>query len=296
MMIEPGSSSVEDLLLVGHDPLAELGAGDQPGLRAGGDDQVVAGDGAGVAVLVLHLDGLLAVLDAEQGAPAVDLGDLVLLHQEVDALDDARGDLAAALVRRAVGHRGVALDAELVLLVREHVGELGVAEQRLGGDAADVEADTAPVLLLDDGRGLAELRRADRRHVTTGAGTKNENVEVGHARPAYELVALATNAGTNLQTRDALRRLRDQPRSGPHGRALPALPDADHRLAHRLAAHLRRRGARLGRRPGDDRRGPDRPGLRRGLRRHPRGRAATSTAGSRPTPGSTARPRCGSRR
>ena len=120
-------------------------------------------------------------------------------------------DLAAALVRRAEGHRGVALDAELVLLVREHVGELGVAEQRLGRDAADVEADPAPVLLLDDGHGLAELGRADRRDVTTGAGTKDENVEVGHggqpmswsrARPTQGLicgpVTLYAAYGTNL--------------------------------------------------------------------------------------------------
>ena len=41
----------------------------------------------------------------------------------------------------------------------------------------------------------------------------------------------------------ALRRLRDQPRPGAHGRALPALTAVHHRVAeHRLAAHLRRRG------------------------------------------------------
>ena len=95
--------------------------------------------------------------------------------------------LAAALVGRAEGHRGVALDAELVLLLREDVRDLGVAEQRLGRDAADVEADAAPVLLLDDGHGLAELGGADGRDVTTGAGTKDENIEVGHGAPAYDV-------------------------------------------------------------------------------------------------------------
>ena len=91
----------EDLLLVGDDVLGELGAGHQPGGRAGGDDDVVGGDGAGLAVLELDLDGL-GVLE---GAPAVDLLDLVLLHQEVDALDDGVRHLAAARVRRLVVHR-----------------------------------------------------------------------------------------------------------------------------------------------------------------------------------------------
>jgi dihydrolipoamide dehydrogenase len=57
--------------------------------------------------------------------------------------------------------------------------ELGVLEQRLGRDAADVEAHAAPVLLLDDGGGLAELRRADGGDVAAGACTENEDIEVG---------------------------------------------------------------------------------------------------------------------
>ena len=96
----------------------------------------------------------------------------------------ARRHLPAAGVGRAVGHRRVALDAELGLLVREHVRELGVLQQRLGRDAAHVEADTAPVLLLDDGHGLAELGGADRGDVATGAGTKDEDVEVRSRGPA----------------------------------------------------------------------------------------------------------------
>ena len=143
MTIEPGSWSVEDLLLVGHDALGELGAGDQPGGRAGGDDEVVEGDRArcSPSFSFTSID-----LGAGEGAPAVDLLDLVLLHQEVDALDDAVGHLAAARVRRLEVHRGVAGDPELVLLVGQDVRELGVAQQRLRRDAPDVEADTAPVL------------------------------------------------------------------------------------------------------------------------------------------------------
>ena len=122
-----------------------------------------------------------SALVAGEGAPAVDLGDLVLLHQVVDALGAGSATPAAALVGRAERHRGVALDPERVLLVREDVRDLGVAEQRLGGDAADVEADPAPVLLLDDADGLAELGGADGGDVPAGAGTEDEDIEVGRS-------------------------------------------------------------------------------------------------------------------
>ena len=296
MMIDSGSWSVEDLLLVGDDVVAQLDAGDQPHGRAGGDDQVVEGVAGGLAVLVLDVDPGRA----GEGAPAVDLGDLVLLHQEVDALDDAGADVAAALVGRAERHRGVALDAELRLLVLERVRQLGVLQQRLGGDAADVEADTSPVLLLHHGHLLAELGCADRGDVATGAGAEDEGVEVrvGHApslvvrlargTPGPRLgslspVTLYAAYGTNLDPARMSERC-------PH--SILAVDG----LADRLAADLRRRGARLGRRAVHDRPGPLRAGLRRGLRRHPRGRARRSTAGRPPTAGSTARPRSGCRR
>ena len=63
--------------------------------------------------------------------------------------------------------RRLAGDAERLGLLGEDVGELGVAQQRLARDAADVEADPAPVLLLDD-RGLAQLSGADGGHVPAG--------------------------------------------------------------------------------------------------------------------------------
>ena len=115
---------------------------------------------------------------AGEGAPAVDLGDLVLLHQEVHALDDALGHRAAAGVRGAEVHRRVAGDPELVLLVGQDVRQLRVAQQGLGRDAADVEADTAPVLVLHDGDALAELGGADGGDVPTGAGTEDDDVVV----------------------------------------------------------------------------------------------------------------------
>ena len=187
MMIDPGRFVVEDLLLVGDDVVAHRHPREHPHLRAGGDDDVVGGVGRRAAVLV-DADAVLAVGLPAQGAPAVDLGDLVLLHQVVHALGAGVRDLAAALMGRAERHRGVALDPECLLLVGDDVRDLGVAQQRLGRDAADVEADPAPVLLLDDPHALAELGRADRRDVASGAGTEDQDIEVGIAH-ASSLVA-----------------------------------------------------------------------------------------------------------
>ncbi len=116
-------------------------------------------------------------------APAVDLVDRVLLHEEVHALDAAVGDLAATGECCAVvhAHRAVHLDAEGLGLRRDDVRELGVAQQRLGRDTADVEAHPAPVLVLDHGHPQPELGGADRSHVTAGAGTENDDVIVSHA-------------------------------------------------------------------------------------------------------------------
>jgi hypothetical protein len=58
------------------------------------------------------------------------------------------------------------------------VRQLGVTEKGLRGDAADVEADTAPVLLLDDGGAESELCRADSSDVPTGTGSEDNDVIV----------------------------------------------------------------------------------------------------------------------
>jgi hypothetical protein len=48
------------------------------------------------------------------------------------------------------------------------VVDLGRAQQRLGRDAAPVEADAAQMLALDQRRLHAELRRADGRDIAAG--------------------------------------------------------------------------------------------------------------------------------
>src|SRR6185312_3280725 len=96
--------------------------------------------------------------------------DLVLLHQELDALvklaDDAVtacGD-ALVLVRHAVG-----VDAELLPARRDAVVQLRRFQQRLGGDAADVQACAAQLVGFDKRDLQTELGRPDGRGVPAHA-------------------------------------------------------------------------------------------------------------------------------
>src|SRR6185437_3698439 len=68
-------------------------------------------------------------------------------------------------------------DAELVEFLQLRV-DLRDMQQRLRGDAADIEAGTANVLLLHDADMRAKLRRANGGHVATDARADHENVEL----------------------------------------------------------------------------------------------------------------------
>jgi len=62
--------------------------------------------------------------------------------------------------------------------------EFGVAQQRLGRNAADIEAHPAPVLGLDDCGVQSELGGANGRDISARAGSKNDDViVVAHALP-----------------------------------------------------------------------------------------------------------------
>jgi hypothetical protein len=98
-----------------------------------------------------------------------------------NALDHPVRDPAAALVGHPEVEAHVAVDAEGLGVVGEDVGDLGVADERLGRDAAHVEAHPTPVLLLDDRGGEPELRGADGGHVAAGSGADDDDVKMfGH--------------------------------------------------------------------------------------------------------------------
>ena len=164
-----GQLTGEDLGLVGDHVVGELDAGQQFHRGTGVDDDVVEGD-----LPIPHDDGF-RVLELPV---SVDLGDLVLLHQEVDTLDDALADLATAIERSTEVEGHLAGDPEGLGLMVEDVREFRVSQQRLGRDTSDVETHTAPVLLFDDGGFHAQLSRPDRGDVPTWTCTQYNCLKV----------------------------------------------------------------------------------------------------------------------
>ena len=99
----------------------------------------------------------------------------------MDSLGHPLRDLAAAGEGLAVVDGDLTLDAEGVGLVGDDVGQLRVAQQRLGRDAADVQAHSPPVAFLDDAGLQAELGGTDGGNVATGTGAEHADVVfVGH--------------------------------------------------------------------------------------------------------------------
>jgi hypothetical protein len=103
--------------------------------------------------------------------------DLVLLHQERDAVRQAARNLARALDDLCeIEAEIVGREAEFAQPVHQMPDFRG-AQQRLGRDAAPVEADAAQLVALDD-RGLeAQLRRADRADIARRPAADDDHVE-----------------------------------------------------------------------------------------------------------------------
>ncbi len=122
---------------------------------------------------------------------ALDHLDLVLLHQEGDALVHRRRDAARALddgveVKRRAGRRQA-----VVLQMAQALELLARLQQGLGRDTAPVQADPAQVLALDDGDLLAQLAGADSRDVTAGARADDDEIEFSsHDQINFSMSAL----------------------------------------------------------------------------------------------------------
>src|SRR5204863_8655713 len=97
------------------------------------------------------------------------------------------GDLRSPVAKRLPVDAGLRdLDPELGAAVRDVVVELSRSEEGLGGDAGVVQAPSPGLVLLDDGRAEAELRRPDRGDVAPGAAADNDHVEgIGHRLRLY---------------------------------------------------------------------------------------------------------------
>ena len=110
---------------------------------------------------------------------ALDPVDLVLLEQELDAAGEALDDLVLAgldLVH-VDADGGLAERQAPFLPVLRDLQRVGVLEQRLGRDAAPVEAGAAEHRRALDDRGLqSELSGANRGDVAAGPGADHDDV------------------------------------------------------------------------------------------------------------------------
>ncbi len=151
---------------------------------------------------VLSRHGDLA--DGGDLAGADEIVDLVLLHQELDALGQVVDDLVLA------AHHGPQIELEAGDLhtvvgefVRRHLVVVRRLQQRLRRDAADVETGAAQLAaLFHHGRLEAQLRGADRRYVTAGSAANDDDI-ICFAHGRY-LLFLGADAESNVQ-HDALR-------------------------------------------------------------------------------------------
>ena len=110
---------------------------------------------------------------------AFDVSDAVLLEQESHPTAQGLDDLLLAPHHRVEvqGHVAGDLDAELVGGLHV-VQALDAPDERLGGDAAPVEARSAQVLLLDDDHLRAELGGTDRGDVPARSRADHDKVRI----------------------------------------------------------------------------------------------------------------------
>ena len=169
-----------------HQFLVRLEAGQHARPRAGGDDDVlgliVRPARARPWALRLFEAFTVTLPGASIIASPQITDDLVLLHEEADAVVEAFGHAARALDHGGGVIADIVGFQPIVLGVLHVVINFRRTQQRLGRDAAPVEADAAEIVALDDRRLEAELRRADGGDVAAGPGTDDEDVErgVGH--------------------------------------------------------------------------------------------------------------------
>jgi hypothetical protein len=159
-------------------PAVGLQARQRAGACAGGQDDVLCLDGLGGLAVLRDRDRLLAV----QPAMAVEHLDLVLPEQVLDAAIELARDLARALDHlREVVADVLGLQTEVAGMLHQRV-DLRGAQQRLGRNAAPVQADAAQMLALDQGGLHAELGAADRGDVAARTAADHDHVELvlGH--------------------------------------------------------------------------------------------------------------------
>jgi len=159
-------------LAVPDDFFAVLGqVGQHAATSARGDDDVLRADHLGSG-LALDLD----LAAGHQGTVAHVHVDFIFLHQELNALGHAVGDVAAAAHHLAEIVLGILHRNSVFLGVLNVLKHLRTLNQRLSGNAAPVKADSAQAFFFNHRRFQAQLASADRGHIAAGAGAQYQYV------------------------------------------------------------------------------------------------------------------------
>jgi len=169
----------------------------------GGDDPLAIGHHAGQQTRgrarchddLARLEELLSLfaghchpVGPRQPATSDDRGDAGALEQALGALVEALDDLGLVVHRRRQVETHLALDGDTeVGTVLGPLQELRRADERLGWDAAAVQAHTPHGIHLDAGRRQPVLRRIGCRLVATRPSTNDNEIEgvltQGNSRP-----------------------------------------------------------------------------------------------------------------
>lgn len=133
--------------------LINVQAGEGSGLRTGGDKNVLAADGLLTTVEQVDLNGVRI----NEGAGSLNVVNAVLLQQELNTLGQALNGGLLGLKHLSEVELDVAdLDTALLGVVENLVVKVGVVEQRLGGDTANVQASTTELSALLDTDSLSK--------------------------------------------------------------------------------------------------------------------------------------------
>ena len=178
-----GSVVILQDVVAGHDLLAVgLEAGQALDARAGREDDIGRLEDALAALAGRPVLAGLAdadLLRAVEAAAAVDPGHLVLVDERLEPGPHPLHDLVAPGGHLGVVDDGLAGERQAeVLGVADLVGEGGRLEQRLGRDAAAVEARAADLVLVDEGDLEPELARAEGGRVAARARAEHDEIEV----------------------------------------------------------------------------------------------------------------------
>ena len=140
-----------------------------------------------LAVVAFHLD----LAGRDNARCAVKRFDLVLLEQEGDAVHVALDVLILVFEQsRELDARLADLDAHLRKAVARLLVKLGSVQQRLRGDAADIEAGAAEGGVFLDDRGFqSELRGAYRAEIAAGSGTDDDEIVGSHDKHLSIVIA-----------------------------------------------------------------------------------------------------------